>query len=365
MKRFSKLINDNINNNIIETKQDSINNKPNGFCILKPGFVNEHEKQFCDLLNKAGWNIINKKRTTLTPDQASTLYVNLEEKPFYTDLCDYMSSDDCLCVSCYKDINKCKDNDPICDMKELKDTVRSQWGEDEMKNAMHSSDSLDNVIRETTLCFNECNSNIKEDESETVIDTYSRKDELQKQLDITNDRCRYKQYNIEMSDDIFIFDDTLRSKLQRAIAEEIQAGYFYLITQDFITGYERVELTRHFTEYSHEEIFEHARQLLNRLNELDCGIGMLYDFNSINTLCQDNGHSWDFNGAMNSIDLIQTAINFEIGSIDTYKDLEYFTRGIDPTTNDLIKHLLKDEIRHLTELREIQKSLSQMTWDNL
>lgn len=364
MKRFSKLINDNINNNIIETKQDNINNKPNGFCILKPGFVDEYEKQFCDLLTKAGWNIINKKRTVLTPDQASTLYINLEEKPFYTDLCDYMSSDDCLCVSCYKDINKCKDNDPICDMKELKDTVRSQWSKDEMKNAMHSSDSLDNVVRETTICFNECN-NIKEDESECIIGTYSRKDELQKQLDITNDRCRYKQYNIEMSDDIFIFDDTLRSKLQRAIAEEIQAGYFYLITQNFITGYERTELTRHFTEYSHEEIFEHARQLLNRLNELNCGVGILYDFNSINTLCQDNGHSWSFNGSMNSIDLIQTAINFEIGSIDTYKDLEYFTRGIDTTTNDLIKHLLKDEIKHLTELREIQKSLGQMTWDNL
>ena len=363
MKRFSKLVNDNINNNIIEAKQNKIN-KPNGFCILKPGFVNEYEKQFCDLLQKSGWNIINKKRTVLTPDQASTLYVNLEEKPFYADLCDYMSSDDCLCVSCYKDINKCKDNDPICDMKELKDTVRDQWGEDEMKNAMHSSDSLDNVVRETTLCFKEC-SNIKEDESECMVGAYSRKDELQKQCDITNDRCRYKQYNIEMSDDIFVFADTLRSKLQRAIAEEIQAGYFYLITQNFITGYERTELTRHFTEYSREEIFEHARQLLNRLNELNCGVGILYDFNSINTLCRDNGHSWNFNGSMNSMDLIRQAINFEIGSIDTYKDLEYFTRGIDVTTNDLVKHLLKDEIEHLTELREIQESLVQITYDNL
>lgn len=365
MKRFSKLVNDNINNNIIETKQNKIN-KPNGFCILKPGFVNEHEKQFCDLLQKSGWDIINKKRTVLTPDQASTLYVNLEEKPFYADLCDYMSSDDCLCVSCYKDINKCKDNDPICDMKELKDTVRSQWGKDEMKNAMHSSDSQDNVVRETTLCFNECN-NIKEGENsdETVVGTYSRKDSLNKHLAITDDRCRYKQYNIEMSDDIFVFADTLCPKLQRAIAEEIQAGYFYLITQNSIRGYERKELTRLFEEYSHEEIFEHARQLLTRLNELQYGIGILYNFNSINTLCRDNGHGWDFNGSMNSIDLMQTAINLEINSIDTYKDLEYFTRGIDPTTNDLIKHLLKDEIKHLTELREIQQSLSQMTWDNL
>ena len=39
-------------------------------------------------------------------------------------------------------------------MKTLKDKVRKAWGKDEMKNAMHSSDSLENVKREKNLVFN-------------------------------------------------------------------------------------------------------------------------------------------------------------------------------------------------------------------
>ena len=44
-------------------------------------------------------------------------------------------------------------NDPIQDMNIFKDKIRSEWGKDEMKNAMHSSDSLENVIRESKICM--------------------------------------------------------------------------------------------------------------------------------------------------------------------------------------------------------------------
>ena len=69
-------------------------------------------------------------------------------KDFYKDLCDYMSSGECLCCSCHKDCE-----DPIEDMKKLKDKVRENWGKDEMKNGMHSSDSLENVNRESKICL--------------------------------------------------------------------------------------------------------------------------------------------------------------------------------------------------------------------
>ena len=36
-------------------------------------------------------------------------------------------------------------------MKSLKDNIRKQWGINEMKNAMNSSDSIDNVIRESKI----------------------------------------------------------------------------------------------------------------------------------------------------------------------------------------------------------------------
>ena len=68
---------------------------------------------------------------------------------YYKDLCKYITSDKCLCALCHKDCD-----DPIEDMKTLKDKVRKAWGKDEMKNAMHSSDSLENVKREKNLVFN-------------------------------------------------------------------------------------------------------------------------------------------------------------------------------------------------------------------
>ena len=59
-----------------------------------------------------------------------------------------MSSEKCIAYELYKD---CKD--PIKDLKKLKDKVRDKWGKDDMKNCMHSSDSLENIKRESDICF--------------------------------------------------------------------------------------------------------------------------------------------------------------------------------------------------------------------
>ena len=119
----------------------------NGFVILKPGFCN-HEDEWCKMLGNNGWKIIQKKKFKMTPETAKALYTMHKSKPFYDNLCTYMSSDDCICAMCYKDCE-----DPIGDMKTIKDKVRNAWGIDDMKNAMHSSDSLDNVKREYGLIF--------------------------------------------------------------------------------------------------------------------------------------------------------------------------------------------------------------------
>ena len=117
----------------------------NGFVILKPEFL-EWEDPWLDLLKNKGWQIIQKKKCQLSNDQCKELYKMHKGKPFYDDLCKYMSSDKCICCSCYK---KC--DNPIKEMKDIKDIVREKWGIDDMKNAMHSSDSLENVNRENNI----------------------------------------------------------------------------------------------------------------------------------------------------------------------------------------------------------------------
>lgn len=126
---------------------ESKNLELNGFCILKPEFL-DHEEDFLALLKNNGWKIVQKKKLLLTKEQSSNLYSPHKDKDFYKDLCDYMSSGECLCCSCHKDCE-----DPIEDMKKLKDKVRKNWGKDEMKNGMHSSDSLENVNRESKIVF--------------------------------------------------------------------------------------------------------------------------------------------------------------------------------------------------------------------
>jgi nucleoside diphosphate kinase len=126
----------------------------NGFCILKPEFL-DHEEDFCTMLTNNGWKIVQKQVRTLSPEEAKELYKDKSKEDYYDALCKYMSSGDCLSCMCYKDCE-----DPIGDMKKLKDKVRKTWGKDDMKNAMHSSDSIDNVNREYKLIFEKkgCNS---------------------------------------------------------------------------------------------------------------------------------------------------------------------------------------------------------------
>ena len=119
----------------------------NGFAILKPGFL-DLQKDFENELEDNGWKISDLTKIKMSLDDAKNLYKSHEKEDFYYDLCKYMSSDKCIAYELYKD---CKD--PIKDLKKLKDKVRDKWGKDDMKNCMHSSDSLENVKRESDICF--------------------------------------------------------------------------------------------------------------------------------------------------------------------------------------------------------------------
>lgn len=120
------------------------------FAILKPGFTNK-ENEFEELLNNRGWRVVQKKKQTLSKQKVEDLYKMHKNKSFYPALINYMSSAPCICYSLASDDDTKKD--PIKDMDKIKDDVRKAWGEDEMKNAMHSSDSEANVERETNICL--------------------------------------------------------------------------------------------------------------------------------------------------------------------------------------------------------------------
>lgn len=309
MKKLSKFL------------EDSQNKAPmriNGFAILKPGFLS-YEEPFCNMLQNNGWNIIEKKRCKLTPDQAAKLYVNLNEKPFYNDLCQYMSSDNCLCCRCSKDCE-----DPIGDMKALKTKVRDQWGIDDMRNAMHSSDSQEAVDAESKLCM-ECNGVAESlnEANENITDVVENPD---------------------------VYNNELVHKLQVAFAEEINAWYQYLIVIPFLHGQERKNIEEFYKTAAEDEYEDHALWLLNRINELGHTPDEILDMYQLNNLA-DHKFIIPNNDFDVKKSLLQN-IEAEKGAIETYIDLVNFTKGIDPVTHRKMKQILADEQEHLTELND-------------
>ena len=144
-----------------------LNPEPNCFCMLKPGFA-EYKDEFEKLLNLQGWKIIAQCIKKFTRDEIEDFYIMHKDKPFYHKLCDYMITDDCVCYTCYKNCQ-----DPFKDMDSFKKKIRDEWGEDEMKNGMHSSDCKENMKKECLIAFNSVNEklriNNRPDEPETTV----------------------------------------------------------------------------------------------------------------------------------------------------------------------------------------------------
>lgn len=114
----------------------------NGFAILKPEFL-DHEDEWKKMITDQGWEIKNHLKFQMSNSQAKDLYKCHCDEPWFNELCNYMSSGPCICAICHK---KC--DNPIKDMKDIKHEFRDKYGKDEMRNGMHSSDSLKNVQRE-------------------------------------------------------------------------------------------------------------------------------------------------------------------------------------------------------------------------
>lgn len=123
----------------------------NSFCMLKPGFA-QYKTEFENLLKLKGWKVTNHCTKRFTRPEIEDFYSMHKEKPFYNKLCDYMTTDDCECYACYK-----RTKDPYGEMNDFKKKIRDEWGEDDMRNGMHSSDCKDNMLKECAIAFNKIN----------------------------------------------------------------------------------------------------------------------------------------------------------------------------------------------------------------
>jgi nucleoside diphosphate kinase len=112
--------------------------------IIKPEFL-QYRNEILEFLKQHNIIPIQELRKTLTLSEAKKLYKPHSKEDFYENLCKYMSSGDSIgFILC----NFGKD-----DLLKLKDVIRDKYGVDEMRNAIHSSDSVSNVHRESKIYF--------------------------------------------------------------------------------------------------------------------------------------------------------------------------------------------------------------------
>jgi nucleoside-diphosphate kinase len=127
------------------------------FTMLKPDAVNaSNTGAITKIIEEAGFRIVAMKKTMLTPERAGEFYAVHKERPFYKDLCKYMSSGSIVPMILEKD-NAVEDfrkligaTDPA---KAAPGTIRNLFAKSIEANAIHGSDSDENANIEGNFFF--------------------------------------------------------------------------------------------------------------------------------------------------------------------------------------------------------------------
>lgn len=127
------------------------------FTIIKPEAVQkEYTGPIFAMVQKAGFHVAAMKMLRMSKEVAGTFYKVHQERPFYKDLVDFMSSGPVVVAILEKD-NAVADyrtligsTDPA---KAAEGTVRKLFAESVQANAVHGSDSDENARMECDFFF--------------------------------------------------------------------------------------------------------------------------------------------------------------------------------------------------------------------
>ena len=125
--------------------------------IIKPDAMEINlEDKIKKIFIKNNFEIILEKKVKLEKKEAEQFYKVHETKPFYDDLCNYLSSGPIL-VMVLKKENAIADNRKIMGstnpMDADKGTIRKEFGISIDKNSVHGSDSKENAKKEISFFF--------------------------------------------------------------------------------------------------------------------------------------------------------------------------------------------------------------------
>ena len=125
--------------------------------IIKPDAVERNlDQQIKSIFVKNGFKIIKEKKIKLEKNEAEQFYKVHQTKPFYNDLCEYLSSGPIIVMVLEKkdavlaNRNLMGATDP---KKAEEGTIRNSFGISIDKNSVHGSDSSENAKIEIEFFF--------------------------------------------------------------------------------------------------------------------------------------------------------------------------------------------------------------------
>ena len=125
--------------------------------IIKPDAVERNlDSEIKDIFVRNGFKIVKEKKIQIEKSEAEKFYKVHETKPFYNDLCGYLSSGPIVVMVLEKE-NAVQGNRKLMGATKPEDaeegTIRKIYGISIDKNSVHGSDSIENAQIEIDFFF--------------------------------------------------------------------------------------------------------------------------------------------------------------------------------------------------------------------
>ena len=126
--------------------------------IIKPDACERNlSDKIKTIFSKNNLSILKSKKLHISKDEAAEFYKVHQSKPFFDQLCNYLSSGpiEVMILEGDNAISKNREIMGATDPKNAKDgTIRKLYGISIDKNSVHGSDSAENAKIEINFCFN-------------------------------------------------------------------------------------------------------------------------------------------------------------------------------------------------------------------
>ena len=125
--------------------------------IIKPDAVERNlSEEIKEIFKKNKFNILKEKKIKIEKSEAEKFYQVHQSKPFFNDLCSYLSSGPIVVMVLEKE-NAVIENRKLMGATDPKNaeegTLRKKYGISIDKNSVHGSDSAENATNEINFFF--------------------------------------------------------------------------------------------------------------------------------------------------------------------------------------------------------------------